>query len=175
MPNDRLKYDIYKVNWHKLGTSLLPVFLRKKRLLAFIKVLLFPLYSLHAEFARFKADMIYRQSHNSQVCYLEAVLNDEFDDLQRRIKIKGVEIRAAVRFYEPDEKKEVWFYEEQDNKPVYFYNSTYYGGDGADFTVLCPADILPATKREQETQLTRMNALINYYKLASKSHKIIYI
>lgn len=105
---------------------------------------------------------------------MEAVLNDKFDSLFRRIRILNVEFKEAVYFYEPEENREVYFYEPEDEKPVYFYEADDLEGDGVDFVVCVPPSLKPFTEAAENALLTRMRGQIDYYKLYSKNYKIVW-
>jgi len=114
-------------------------------------------------------------NHNSQICFLQAVLNDSFDNIQRRIIIRNATLREPLWFYEPEENKPVLFYEPSDNKPVYFREESEFIGDGADFLVLVPIDLKPNTLQEETAFLIKMKAQIDYYKLFVKNYKILWV
>ena len=88
---------------------MLPTFMRRRRLFAFVRALCAPLYlgkdSLYQRFLAMRGDHIYRLSHNGQVCYLRAALNDAFG-----LK-KGFEIEDA------DEYKGEWIYAKDPSMP----------------------------------------------------------
>ena len=88
---------------------MLPTFMRRRRLFAFVRALCAPLYlgkdSLYQRFLEMRGDHIYRLSHNGQVCYLRAALNDAFG-----LK-KGFEIEDA------DEYEGEWIYAKDPTMP----------------------------------------------------------
>ncbi|MEG3973472.1 hypothetical protein QT970_02485, partial [Microcoleus sp. herbarium8] len=101
-------------------------------------------------------------------CYLQAVLNDSFDNTQRRIIIRNAILREPLWFYELEENKPVLFYEESDNRPVFFREEIEFIGDGADFIVVIPNGIKPLNRQELNVFITKMKGLISYYKLFVK-------
>jgi len=127
------------------------------------------------EFLEFRRQALYKVNHNSQICYLQAVLNDSFDNVQRRIIIRNAILREPLWFYEPEENKPVLFYEESDNKPVYFREESEFIGDGADFLVLVPMDLKPTNAQEENALLIKMKAQIDYYKLFVKNYIILWV
>lgn len=136
--------------------------------MAFLMVLIKPVQQLHETFKSFRIESLYKVRHNSQIAYLENVLNDTYDSQLRRIRIANAVFKTPVYFYEPEENREVFFYEPVDNQPVYFHNSDEFVGDGFDFYVFVPPDLEPLIL------LTQMKGLINYYKLYSKNYNIIW-
>lgn len=100
---------IFDINFNKWIALMLPTFMRRRRLFAFVRALCAPLYlgknSLYQRFLEMRGDHIYRLSHNGQVCYLRAALNDAFG-----LK-KGFEIEDA------DEYKGEWIYAKDPSMP----------------------------------------------------------
>lgn len=77
----------YDVSFSRLAVLLLPMCLRKPGVAALCRAVTAPVGRLHTELMRFRDDMNYRMRHNGQTCKLRAVLNDCFDNNQRRIRI----------------------------------------------------------------------------------------
>ncbi|QYS86300.1 hypothetical protein JJC03_15445 [Flavobacterium oreochromis] len=134
-----------------------------------------PIIWLHLEFLDFRKESLYKLDHNSQICNLQAVLNDIFDNTERRIIIRNAVLREPLWFYEPEENKPVLFYEESDNKPVYFREESEFIGDGADFLVLVPINLKPTNTQEENAFLIKMRAQLDYYKLFVKNYKILWV
>lgn len=166
--------NVYQINWLLFVRFLLPIGLRRPRIQSILGALLTPITYLHQNFLTFRAESLYKVRHNSQIVYLENVLNDVFDPLLRRIVIQNAVFKNPIYFYEPEENKEVFFYEPEDNQPVYFREPNEFVGDGVDFFVFVPPDLQPSNGQLQLNLLTRMNGLINYYKLYSKNYSIVW-
>lgn len=166
---------VYNINWRKFIIENLEVDLRRVKTVKWLEVLFKPIIWLHIEFLAFRTQALYKVNHNSQICYLQAVLNDSFDNVQRRIIIRNAILKQPVWFYEPEEQKEVWFYEPEANKPVYFYEESEFLGDGADFLVLVPIDLKPTNTQEENALLIKMKAQIDYYKLFVKNYIILWV
>ena len=167
--------NFYRVNWRKFANDLLLMELRKPALKAYLNALLQPVQKLHADFLTYRKNALYRVQHNSQIASVEAVLNDAFDTVFRRIRIQNVAFKEPVYFYEPLENKEVWFYEPADDKPVYFYEESELTGSGVDFVVCVPTVLQPNNSTEENALLTKMRGLIDYYKLYSKNYNILWV
>jgi hypothetical protein len=165
--------NVFAINWDEFVRLLLPIALRQTRLQAWLRVLVKPIETLHASFRTFRDESLYKLRHNSQIAYLENVLNDAFDNELRRIRIANAVFKTPVYFYEPEEESEVFFYEPQDNEPVYFYEAEDFAGDGYDFYIYVPPSIRPLAGSAAETNLVaRMKGLVNYYKLYAKNYQI---
>ena len=97
----------YDVSFSRLAVLLLPMCLRKPVLVALFRAMTAPVGRLHTELMRFRDDMNYRMRHNGQTCKLRAVLNDCFDNNQRRIRIaeyydgsvQGISLHPKIRNY----------------------------------------------------------------------------
>ena len=148
--------------------------MRKPKLLAFVKALVTPIVYLYDRFISFKDVSIYKLTHNSQVCYMEAVLNDSFDNASRRIVIRNARILEPNWLYHPEDNKPKFFYDEEDDKPRFLYDPDAFEGDGVDFTVIVPVDIRPSVLQDLIAFETKMKGLIDYYKLYSKNYIIRY-
>nr|DAO69945.1 MAG TPA: hypothetical protein [Caudoviricetes sp.] len=145
---------MYNLNIDKLLVLLTPTFLRKPKLVAWLRTLSTPLYKLLYDFQRASQDNLYNLAHNSQVCYLRKALNDEFDDEQRRIRIE-----------DGKQKQRLYIYPRSANKPLYLvkiflYQRGDYIDGGVDFIVVLPKDLT--------YDKYKLEALVNFYKLAGK-------
>lgn len=167
--------NVYNINWRKFIIENLEVDLRRIKTVKWLEALFKPIIWLHIEFLAFRTQALYKVNHNSQICYLQAVLNDSFDNIQRRIIIRNATLREPLWFYEPEENKPVVFYEPEDNKPVYFREESEFIGDGADFLVLVPIDLKPTNTQEENALLIKMKAQIDYYKLFVKNYIILWV
>ena len=167
--------NVYNNDWNHFVISNLPFEERKPKTIKWLNVILKPIVRLHIEFLAFRNQALYKVNHNSQICYLQAVLNDNFDSIQRRIIIRNAILREPLWFYEPEENKPVWFYEESDNKPVYFREESEFIGDGADFLVLVPIDLKPTNTQELNALIIKMEGQLNYYKLYVKNYIILWV
>lgn len=151
---------IFDINIDKLGILLLPSLLRRYKLVAWIRALLSPLKSKLYDFQKNREANLNNLQHNSQVCYLRKILNDNFDKELRRIKI--LDGRQKGRLY---------LYPRAYNKPVYLgkiylHQRGNYIDGGVDFIVLLPQGL--------EYDVHRLQATIDFYKLAGKRYAITY-
>lgn len=155
--------SIYNVNWFRLVKMLVLPAIAKPTLLAFINSALAPLRTKYDEFLNFKIDAEYRVNHNGQVCYLQKMLNDKFDNSLRRIKVQNVKPKEQLWVYQPEDEKPVYVYDEIDH-PVYVYNKEDYYNE-FDFEVLIPPFL--------NTQINLMKVQINYFQIYSKNYQIV--
>ena len=145
---------MYNLNIDKLLVLLTPTFLRKPKVVAWLRMLAIPLHKMLYKFQQARESDLYNLAHNSQVCYLRKALNDEFDKVQRGISIEDG--KQNVRLY---------IYPRRANRPlylgkVYLYQRGSYIDGGVDFVVVLPRDL--------EYDKYKLEALVNFYKLAGK-------
>lgn len=171
-----MKYDkIYEINFRNLINLVTPPFLRKRKFIDWLFVLLSPIEAINISFNKFRRQSIYKVTHNGQVYSLNAVLNDSYDPSERRIRIQDSILKESTYVYPEDDKKEVWIYPEASNRPVYIYDEAAFKDINFDFLVLMPLELRPANAEDLELILIQIRSLVNYYKLASKTFNIIWI
>lgn len=166
--------SFYILNFYRIARELMAEPFRYFELWDLFRCFLAPVETLYQDFLTWRADCLYRLGHNSQVCYLQAALNDRFDNTERRIYITNVEVQEPVWIYEPEDDKPVRFYEPEDEMPVYFREDFEFEGGAYDFTVMVPIELHPATSEELQAYLVQMRALVDYYKLFCKEYNIIF-
>ncbi len=160
----------YDVNIKRLALLTLPTWLRRPLAGALIYAGVAPLGRLLQELRAYRGATSYRLSHNGQVCKLRGTLNDEFDPEQRRIKIEdndGAEILEVSAIH----KREVgrWtMLPRRGAGAASIHRECFSGTSGYDFWVTVPEELRVA---EMET---RLRAVVNMYKLASKRYAINY-
>jgi hypothetical protein len=152
---------MFDIDFNRLFLWLLPSFWRKPKLLALLRCYCYPLIKIHGEFMQYRAANIYTLTHNSQVCSMENVFNDRFDNDLRRIYIT-----------DGFTKERKYVYPRQDDKPLYLgtiplYNNGDYADTGVDAIVWVPTQVFLSPQ-----DLIELTALVNKYRLASKRFKI---
>lgn len=150
----------FKIDFNKLAILLLPTFLRRPVLVAFLQTLITPVSSLYDLWSVKRQDNLYRLDHNGQVCHLRKALNDTFDPSLRRIYLDDGSRFKRKYIYTPAEGQSRYL------GTAYLQSSVNYGDTGVDFKVVVPAGFDLDANRYQ------LEALINFYKLASKRHTI---
>ncbi len=150
----------YKINFDKLLLLLLPTFMRKNRLAAFGTVLIAPVKEMYNEFRKQQVKGWYRLNHNGQVFSLRKVLNDHFDNEQRRIQIRDADKYERLYVYTPVEDKPLFLHDDEE-ATKYIYTKAECNNE-FDFMVVLPGNI--------DYNLYKMRFLINEYKLATKKY-----
>ena len=103
----------------------------------------------------------YDLSITTQVCFLEKMLNDKYDEGQRLIRIEDPEVIEGRFFFPHTDTPDKKFYF---GKEAYFVKDTRYNSANLRFIVVLPV-LIEATDE--------MRALIDRYKLASVSYWIV--
>ncbi len=159
---------IYEFDHVKLATQLLPSFMRKPRMVAFVAAIVKPLSGIYALFNGERARLNVEVNYNSQELLFAFILNSRFDPVLRRIT---VETNVAVGVYVPAYLKQ----EAQPRTAAYRKGEgdkitvgTYQEATVTDFFVRVPASILA-------TQTVPITRIVKKYKLAGKSYEIISI
>lgn len=155
---------MYNLDENKLAIWHTPYLIRQTNWRLLMSVLTSPLDALVDTFTAFRAAKMYRFSHNSQTCYLRAVLNDSLDSYQRRITITDFSNgRDRIFFWPQTSERDVNF-----GSPVYFWPNDQYSDSGLDFTVNIPTDVATT-----DSGMALLKALLNEYKLAGKKYNIV--
>lgn len=149
----------YNVDFNALAVIRMPSFLRKSLILAWVQSVVASIGFIYDLWKEKRLIDWYKLDHTGQVCKLRKVLNDALDPSERRIYIGDG--NSFPRKY---------IYTRAENKPVflgkmYVYQNSEYIGTGSDFIVFVPQEII-------DTKINELNALITFYKLASKRYQI---
>lgn len=159
----------YDINFKRFALQLLPTRWRRVLFASLLYAGVSELSSLHSRFMAFRTEQNYRLTHNGQVCYLRAVLNDVFDPDERRITItETVEEREANLIYKRDADKSVFVYPRQQGKAWAINRRGYDGVGGFDFWINLPYGL-------NTIDAKRLAAIVNNYKLVSKRYAINFI
>ena len=162
--------SIYDVNIKRLALLLLPIALRRPLMAAFAQTAVQGVHALHAVFMKWKGDCDYRLTHNGQVCHLRAALNDAFDPKERRIAIddEWSNDTGGTTVYMRCMERSLKVPGRVSGRAIILNRRGFGGVSGYDFWVSVPY-ALRATLDE-----TRLAAIVNKYKLASKRWTINY-
>ncbi|MBR0195290.1 MAG: hypothetical protein IJQ32_03480 [Paludibacteraceae bacterium] len=134
----------------------------------FLYVLLTGVRKASAVFGSYREDTDYRLTHNGQVCYLRAVLNDRFDWSQRRIEIEDVAEEEGTILYQRSLSQFLKAPARSTGHALIVNKRAFSGSNSVDFTVIVPSDLHSTFVEAQ------MQALVDTYKLASKRYTITY-
>ena len=166
--------NYFYVDIEKLIQLSLPTFMRKPNILAFLNALFAPLKIQYIRFTKFKESVFYIVSHNSSITLLQKMLNDKFDDEERRIYISNIQRTDINRFYYWNENKEFGFYDEGDVQKGFYY-AFQNEAQSPDYIVHIPIEYQPNTELELDKYLVKVRSEINRYNHYSKSYIIEWI
>ena len=165
---------IFDINFYRFFIWNLPTLLRTTVRMIWIKTIVSPVWNIYDRLLDFRRASLYKMSHNSQIVYLQKVLNDKFDYTDRRISIRNSDILEPVWHYDAQEQRAVYYYDTADDVPVYFRSQAYFERLNADFEVIIPLALKPATQPKVEVFELQVSLLVDYYKLYSKKYIIKY-
>lgn len=158
----------FNINYARIGVLMLPTFLRKRLLVAFVKAMMKPLDNLNANFTAYRESL--DTNLYSQVCYMQGVLNDNFDPLERRIRIQNATLdKSSFLYWRENKNKFVRLSKEGTPNflPRLENRDGLIGVDNPNFEVVLPIGYVLSEKEE-----TFMRSLVNQNKLASKRYII---
>ena len=154
----------YNVDIYKLGAYLLPPFLRKKRMYAFLCVFLYPFYWLCKMFKDYRKTSMRKLNVNGQVAYIEKMLNDEFEFENREIYITDSDaLKPNVADMYRDPSVTMTIYPESSEEKLYLES-----GDESikseDYIVNVPSFLAD--------KLEVIKTIVEYNKPAGRTYKI---
>lgn len=152
----------FNINFERFNIKLLPTFLRGQNIVALCTVITLPLQQAHSHWLLNRSDRIYRLVHNAQCCYFQKALNDSFDFIERRIRIKDTTAEPQSTFiYTRSESQPVYL------GKLYLSQNFQYPTNEIDFIVEAPA----ALQNYEE----RIKLLVDFYKLDGHQYTIQYV
>jgi len=155
-----MKRKIYNVDMKRLVQLLLPTMLRRDSNSTLLNAAIKPLELLHEDFQTFRSDVNNKMSYNSQVFSIQKMLNDRFDNDERRIRIAQTDVRQPLMLYKREEKK-----------PVVLGRKTIYRRDmiksNISFTVTLPSSL--------QTFENRIKSNVDFHKLTTTNYTLNYI
>ena len=165
---------LFKIDLNRLALQLLPTFYRQPLIFGILRAALGRLNDVYQSFNDARNAHLYRISHNGQVCYLRAVLNDHFKSPHGRFDILSIkregswlyaitEAGQRIPLAAPEDKINEAGQYVDDGVPVpVLYNEIALNTAQNAFIVSVPADLF-------QTSLPDIIALVNEYKLISKN------
>lgn len=135
--------------------------MRKPKTVAWLLALTKPVVTLYQVFLRYRKQKLYELMISPQVCYLERLLNDKYDFIERRIRIGDTNDKPPLYIYQEAELKPVYLSE---NKPRYIYTDGEAGDVKDDFVIKVPRAI--------GINNNEMLQLVKGYRLAGMQPKI---
>ncbi len=159
---------LFEINYKKLVVLLLPTFLRKESIVAFLRAATAPVSTLHDEFTRNRNDNLFRLRMNGQRCHLRAVLNAKFPEAQNNIHIVEENLEGEWQYAWDEEYDPYNYLLLIAEEGTLFWNLPAIIRDKSGFTVVVPANL------EDDNTTATIRSLVNNYKLLSKPYTIRY-
>lgn len=154
---------MFAVDFYTLIVRLLPPFLRRPVMIAWLYRLIHPVISLYGQFLGFRQQQLMRTSCTGQVISLEWLLNELFDPTGRGIYIltNGLSTTDNFIYSETDSAASNDLYSESDAgmPPLYLYAEIDYFSL-IHFTVFVPVALV--------FDPVQLRAVVDYYRLAGK-------
>lgn len=157
----------YNTNYSLLVTLLLPIRLRKNITAILLRSLVRPLELISESFIEYIEALVV--SANSQVCYMEAMINDEFDFIERRIKIRttDVDLEALITWKKTTNKRILIPSHNTDQR--FLLNAKgQIGANGKDFEI-----VFPLGYTLSESEMTKLKQIVNRHKLSTKKYIVV--
>lgn len=155
----------YDINYAQYAMQLLTNNYRTDMVIAIIKAITAPLNEIHTQFDTLRTGIDFNTY--SQVCYMQGLLNDNFDPLERRIRIRNTIIDYDYYLLHKRNKKKPIRLARRGIKPYYWCVRGMLRSQNIDFEVL-----LPAGYNLSEEEENKMRNLVNTSRLASKRYII---
>lgn len=100
------------VNWSRVIQAQLPQWMRRPKHISWLMALIAPVRALSGEFFQYRTRTLYDLSITPQTIYLERMLNDKYDNTERRIWIETIDDNTQLYLYNREELR----------PPMYIYN-----------------------------------------------------
>jgi hypothetical protein len=159
---------IFEINYKRLTLLLLPTFLRRDVIVAFLHAMAVPAVSLYDLFIGNRKNNLYRLRMNGQVCYLRRLLNDAFPEAHGAIQIENSKSIGGWQF--------AW---DKGYDPYLKYllipeEGTVFLDKGAILQSVNGFIVAVPHRLQNVNNDAKLRSLLNTYKLLSKSYTIIY-
>lgn len=146
---------------------------RKEPWLSYLRAVLKPVKVLYAQFLTYRGDTLKKMRYNSQQIVLQNLLNDMFDNTQRRITVTTIYDILKPPYVAQQSENQPLYVSTQaetdlDDDLIVYISQQSELGVNYDFIVECADGSLTAN------QEIRLKAIVNYYRLASKKPLFIY-
>ncbi len=159
-----------RIDYRKLVILLLPTFLRRPVLMAWLRAMVYPLQLLHDRHQAARTQRLYELHHTSQICFIKDALNNEFGITDYATGFEIEDINAPGNW--------IWVYDENVERfddeqhmlfddPTWIHDTSSILPPTSAFTVLVPAHITI-----DETNDARIRSIVNKYRLASRTFEL---
>lgn len=158
--------NYYNISFSRLAVFLIPSLLRLKIVVATADALVRPLGGVFRKFEAFTKSL--DTSVNSQVCYMEAIINNAYDYYERRIFIRDAPINYDDFFVFDENNINGVMLPDDDDAKLWVDNGKL-GTTIADFEIVFPKGFSLSGN-----EIKSLSQVLNSNKLASKKYRIVY-
>lgn len=159
----------YSIDFNRLVSLLLPMPLNRPAHKAWLEMLVSPLKHVHDQFIAYRIEVNRRLRFNGQIIILENILNDNFDNTNRGIRIDtNNDTLRRLFIYQYQEQDKEFVHQYIESRPLYIFQAQEEFEHTFDFLVIVPDGILTL---EEES---RIKALTNRWKIDGKRGRFIY-
>lgn len=160
--------NYYNISFSRLVASHLANRIRNPILIAYLLILVRPLEELQSMFLSYVNSL--NTDIYSQICYMRALLNNEFDYYERRIKIRTVKPDFySLLTWDIQTSRRILVGERYSGNECLRNSKGQLGKNIPAFEIVFPVGFSLSASEEN-----RVKALINNHKLASKQFIITY-
>jgi hypothetical protein len=158
---------MHNINFFHIVKDYLSELFEKPKHLNFLKAFVKPLSSTNQNFINFKNDIIYKISFTGQVIYLERLLNNKFDPVNRAIFIRDGNTLDRIYLRQIVEKRPpLYLRRKSESKPIYLRRKSEY--DALYDFIVC----IPTTISLTNALKAQMSAEIDFYRQAGMTYQI---
>ncbi|WP_299460795.1 hypothetical protein [uncultured Microscilla sp.] len=162
----------YHIDFDRLVDMLLPGFLRKPKMTAFLKACVVPVKTLYQRFQAFSQQQKYEAGITAQAGLIEKALNDAFDPTLRRFQIVHELLNdGPVIFLDSDDQSS--------QNPIMYLDADAQSDSGIVLHLDSESSELPAgidfrvkAPLGTETQQEAIRSMVSKYKFASKTFDV---
>lgn len=163
---------IFDIDYSGLVVQLLPVRLRNNKMTSWLNCLVSPVAWLYNLFKANRKNNLYILAHDSQVCYLQAALNDVFDPVSRGIQVVDGPFEDPLYLYLNPELKPLWLGMVSEEgtttypDPQVLYTDAETTLLGICFIVKVPLAVAGGAGYD----VLRLKALVDFYRLPGRKN-----
>lgn len=156
----------YNINYSLLVLLMTPTLLRQHMTNVFQDSMSKPLDAINNQFVKYMEGLVTIAS--SQVCYMQALLNDEFDFYDRRIKVRTYKFDFdSLILWDMSIPKRAMFGKKGSGNQFLLCKKGQIGANIPDFEIVFPVGFALSPDEER-----RLKQLVNQHKLATKKYII---
>lgn len=164
------------INFIENFKTIFPKKIRGEKVVAYLTALVLPIQSINNAFSQWANSKRYTLQFTGQVIYLEHILNDIFDPVNRLIYIEdpvviAVDLNAVFYNIEQQPNDLVTYYDIGEPNPIPLPEGLYYQSElniVPHFIVKVPNSILSISPIIS----TNIKGIVNQYKIAGKKYLI---